>query len=843
MQFQGTVAHPLAEPQLYRDSPPTLYASSSSADLTPTSTPTTPTTIATPSELSIGATASPILQSIAPPLEPQPSGIIHTTLEPYPQVTTGVPWHRIQPTPAPNVAACRNNYSRPLTPDYKPNLDAYPYKLARMDSANLFVAVPGDASVPSQISARSPHPQQFLGIEGAGTTPLQTNKFYANLFLGQRNQSVWTHPYQVSKSIGQTPARSWGLAVSHIDRSQFAFGPATEQNSSRYFIAPIGIQSLILSATELGPDTNMTVDTLEDMSVNINLAPRVGAKPLITFPVVQGMGFVTGIYKGAQPSIDSGVFYRNVSGPFQLGNTYKYSMLLEDGKNWILYATPDSGNGAPVFSLDSNTTLTGPADWSGTIMVAKNTAGADGEAVLDRSAGVYPVSVDIFGSASGTAAQYGFRFGKAGEVQKTLFHYALPHHVQSFDSNTAARQTLLTLNTTTKGVATGFTADSWTMIEENLPVDMSFAPWSLDKGNIPAISPTAQCAVVAAGESELQQDIPAQTNLDSMYFSGKGLAKFATIVYTVRDLGGNAAIANQGLEKLKAAFDVFVNNQQKNPLVYDRSWKGVVSSAGYNDPNADFGNSYYNDHHFHYGYHVYTAAVIGYLDPSWLTERNLNYVNTLVRDYANPIRGEQFPFSRAFDWFNGHSWAKGLFESADGKDQESSSEDSFASYGLKLWGKVIGDANMEARATLMLAIQNRSFNNYFLMQSSNNIQPPQIINNKVTGILFENKIDWATYFSDAWWCKQGIHMIPVHVPSAYIRKPNFVKEEYDTFMSNGRIAQAEGGWRGILESNLALIDPAKAYNFFADPSFNTTLLDGGASLTWYLAYTAALAGL
>lgn len=103
-------------------------------------------------------------------------------------------------------------------------------------------------------------------------------------------------------------------------------------------------------------------------------------------------------------------------------------------------------------------------------------------------------------------------------------------------------------------------------------------------------------------------------------------------------------------------------------------------------------------------------------------------------------------------------------------------QDSFASYGLKLWGKVIGDANMEARgkhmvtkpfghsgsanaglskASLMLAIQNRSFNNYFLMQSTNAIQPPEIIGNKVTGILFENKIDWATYFSDAWWCKQG----------------------------------------------------------------------------------------
>lgn len=843
MQFPGAASHPLAEPQQLKDSYPNLL-SPFSAILTPASTPTTPTVIPTPSVLSIGATASPILQSIAPPLEPQPSGVVHTSLEYYPQVTTGNPWNRVQPSPAPNVAACRSNYSRPLTPGYKPDPNSYPYAPARMDSSNLFVAVPGDASIPEQITPRAPHPQGFAGIENAGTTPIQTNKFYANMFLGQRNQSVWTHPYSVSQAIGQVPAHSYGLAVSHIDRSQLAFGPDTPQGSKRYFISPIGIQSLILSATEIGPEANLTLDSLQDMSVNANLSPRAGAPPIITFPLVQGMGFVTGIYKNAQPSIDSGVFYRNVSGPFQVGSSYKYSILLNDGKNWVLYATPDSNNGAPVFSLDTNTTLTGPQGWSGIIQVAKNPAGADGEAVLDRSAGVYPVSVDIFGSASGSTAQYGFTFGKAGNVAKTLLMYALPHHVQSFDGITSANKTLLALNTTTKGIATGVAADRWTMVEENVPIDMSFGPWALGRGNVASInSATVKCAIATAAETELQQDIPAQTNLDSMYFSGKGLAKFATIIYAARDLAGDSAVASQGLEKLKAAFNVFVSNQQRYPLVYDNSWKGVVSSAGYVDPNVDFGNTYYNDHHFHYGYHVYTAAVIGYLDPSWLTERNVNYVNMLVRDFANPIRGERFPFSRSFDWFHGHSWAKGLFESADGKDQESSSEDSFASYGLKLWGKVIGDANMEARASLMLAIQDRSFNNYFLMQSTNAIQPPEIIGNKVTGILFENKIDWATYFSDAWWCKQGIHMIPVHVPSAYIRKPEFVEEEFDTFMSNGRIAEAEGGWRGLLESNLALVKPAEAYDFFADPDFNTTLLDGGASLTWYLAYTAALAGM
>ncbi len=88
-----------------------------------------------------------------------------------------------------------------------------------------------------------------------------------------------------------------------------------------------------------------------------------------------------------------------------------------------------------------------------------------------------------------------------------------------------------------------------------------------------------------------------------------------------------------------------------------------LSSAG----GADFGNGQYNDHHFHYGYCVYAAAVIGHLDPSWISE-NKYYVNALVRDYANPSPKDKFfPVSRSFDWYHGHSWAHGLFESADGK--------------------------------------------------------------------------------------------------------------------------------------------------------------------------------
>jgi endo-1,3(4)-beta-glucanase len=58
-----------------------------------------------------------------------------------------------------------------------------------------------------------------------------------------------------------------------------------------------------------------------------------------------------------------------------------------------------------------------------------------------------------------------------------------------------------------------------------------------------------------------------------------------------------------------------------------------------------------------------------------------------------------------------------------------------------MWGSVTGDANMEARGSLMLALQARSLTNYFLMQSNNTNQPAQFIGNKASGILFENKVD------------------------------------------------------------------------------------------------------
>ena len=194
----------------------------------------------------------------------------------------------------------------------------------------------------------------------------------------------------------------------------------------------------------------------------------------------------------------------------------------------------------------------------------------------------------------------------------------------------------------------------------------------------------------------------------SQYFAGKILAKYAEICLVCNDILQDSSLTQQGIAQLTAAFQIFQSNTQDVPLCYDNTWKGLISTAGFSDSGADFGNTYYNDHHFHYGYFIYAAALLAHIDPSWLTPANIDYVNSLVRDVANPSSQDPyFPVYRSFDWFVGHSWSKGLYFSADGKDEESSSEDYNFSYGMKLWGSVIGDSAMQARGDLMLAVTRR----------------------------------------------------------------------------------------------------------------------------------------
>ena len=687
---------------------------------------------------------------------------------------------------------------------------------------------------------------------------LETNKFYANFFLGSQSSATWTHPYSVAWSKGAGQIGSWGLAISHIERSQLV-GPGTKQSYDagdwNYFQNPLGDQSLILSAAELSNGTSLTTDSLEAFSVNVNLVSSGAQDPVLTFPLVQGMGFVTGRYNSGTPVVQSGLGITNVTyiGAIGDGTTYKYRAMLQNGFTWLIYVSPRSESYREnSFTLLSSGEIQGPSGFGGYIQIAKVPADtADAESVYDASAGAYATAATIAGQVQGSSGSYTLSWTKEGVASQRLLMFALPHHVESFSSATREDMTDVQLVTTTKGLGTAVQGDSWTLNEPDLPVTMSFSPWSPELGDVNTLSAAAADAINAAGYAELSQNVTKQANVGSLYYDGKALAKFAALIYAVHDMADNRTLALTGLQLLESAFDSHVNNQMTFPIVYDTAWGGAVSVSTYLSGNAgdDFGNTDYNDHHFHYGYFVYAAAVIGYLDPDWLTQgTNKEWVNMLVRDYANSITDDPyFPFSRAFDWYHGHSWAHGLIETADGKDQESSSEDTMASYALKMWGRIVGDVDMEARGNLMLAVQARSLQHYYLYTNNNTVEPSQFTGNKVAGILFENKIQHVTYFGTNIEYIEGIHMLPIMPFSTLTRTRDFVRQEWDTYFASDALdpsSQVQGGWRGILLANYAIIDPVTSYNFFSNSSgdFDLSLLDGGASQTWYLAWSAALGG-
>jgi endo-1,3(4)-beta-glucanase len=142
---------------------------------------------------------------------------------------------------------------------------------------------------------------------------------------------------------------------------------------------------------------------------------------------------------------------------------------------------------------------------------------------------------------------------------------------------------------------------------------------------------------------------------------------------------------------------------------------------------------------------------------------------------------------------------------------------------------------MESRGNLMLGILRNSLNSYFLLSSTNTNQPSNFINNKVTGILWENKVHHTTYFGTTPQQIQGIHMLPLTPISPYIRNAKFCTEEWNTWFS-GKTGNVVDGWKGILYANVAIFNPSAAWNFFSQSGFNSSWLDGGASRTWYLAF-------
>eukprot|EP00475_Leptophrys_vorax_P028696 TRINITY_DN4172_c0_g1_i3.p1 TRINITY_DN4172_c0_g1~~TRINITY_DN4172_c0_g1_i3.p1 ORF type:complete len:514 (-),score=0.21 TRINITY_DN4172_c0_g1_i3:188-1504(-) len=259
----------------------------------------------------------------------------------------------------------------------------------------------------------------------------------------------------------------------------------------------------------------------------------------------------------------------------------------------------------------------------------------------------------------------------------------------------------------------------------------------------------------------------------STYTFGKVAARAARLALIAEQLG-EAEAQDRAVGVVRDALSAWFNGSVAgNALLYDPSWGGVVSANGAADSGADFGMGCYNDHHFHFGYWLYAAAVVARNDQAWAVAHRHHLLN-LVSDIMSPRATSAFPKLRHFDLYSLHSWASGLFEFADGRNQESFSEGVNAYYSASLLGLAFGDLHMANLAATLASVESlaaqtliqvdmRRWDPILSTSGFPNYDETFANANRLVGMVWANKRDAGLWFAAADQIDKrvGIQVLPI----------------------------------------------------------------------------------
>ncbi|WP_062303155.1 glycosyl hydrolase [Demequina subtropica] len=336
-------------------------------------------------------------------------------------------------------------------------------------------------------------------------------------------------------------------------------------------------------------------------------------------------------------------------------------------------------------------------------------------------------------------------------------------------------------------------------------------------------------AEALAADADAALELPADT-----YFGSKALYRLANLVQ-VADALGEDEVAARLQRSLAEQLDLWGEAdgcaaRAERCFTYDPTLRGVVGLA------TAFGSEQFNDHHFHYGYLLYAAAVAGARD-SELAERIAPVMDLVAEDIAAPGTSEAFPVRRAFDPVAGHSWASGISPFADGNNQESSSEAVLAWNAVALWAAVTDDDALGDSARWMLSAESEAATRLWLAPDLSEF--PEFAHG-IVAIEWGAKRDYATWFSAEPAAMLGIQIIPGQ-PAAM--------DPLAAVPAESIVAAVDEAWG---DANLPAMfadyllmyralagDEERAEAWEAAISLPDDAIDDGDTRTWLLAWIAA----
>ena len=305
--------------------------------------------------------------------------------------------------------------------------------------------------------------------------------------------------------------------------------------------------------------------------------------------------------------------------------------------------------------------------------------------------------------------------------------------------------------------------------------------------------------VTRAVRADLDRDLADPPRAGGSYFGLKELGRLATIA-EVAGAAGAGAQRTAALARLKPQLVdwlTYSGAADGRYFGYDKTWGGLVAVP------AEFGAQDYNDHHFQYGYLVRAAAVLAAADPSFARDYG-DVADLVVRDYAGSLAvgpASGLPPFRAFNAYLGSSAASGFAPFADGNNQESSSEAVAAWEAVTRWGLVRGNAAMTSYGVTHYALEAATARMYWLGEG---VDRQAGYAHTTAGIVWDAKIDYATWFDPKPESILGIQFLPLTFGSLYRGSAPAAAAREKDLGAKPRL------WGDLFAADLALSNPSAA---------------------------------
>lgn len=493
------------------------------------------------------------------------------------------------------------------------------------------------------------HPDPPNALWGNVARPFPTGAFWTNLVTGTGEGAIGLYPYGI-KTLDV------GIQVSY---------GASRRIVSRSAIADNFVADWQISAVQANIGTR-AVEKHDKFSVTMGYKTASNGK--YRTHLVKSAPFVTVVYENAAPLLTSNLM-RILSVEAQVvkdSTGVQYIVTLGNFQKWLVYCSE------PLALSWSGNTLSSLTPIKGYIRVAilpvQNYQAAF--TTLMQYVRKYPTGAVVqMQYPSDRVTVLHVEYTAVGEG--SLLMLALPHQVSAM-------------------VEPDLNSD------ENIRVQAAYHPIWCIKGKLRAIVGTIwrlQYNLTQVGWNYIVRDKLTTEMLDEIareliseihqyppgasdpYGFGKQIARLASLALLADNLG-IADTRKAAVTIMQESLTPWLLGTNSNALNYDTTYGGVLSTDSLTSFSRDFGSGWYNDHHFHYGYIIYAAAAIAKIDGAYFNDPlKKGAIEALVKDICGYDEADTlYPVARHKDFFDGHSWASGLWQQGNGKGQESSSE-------------------------------------------------------------------------------------------------------------------------------------------------------------------------